>query len=198
VPLHFVVAPHAVNYPFDYGSEAEINLYPFQLPIYIDDIPAVHQWIQRQGPVFGQESEQTYVILDKFNRAIARGFTYVRREEPGVQSPGTTIKFVSGYMHVPALESGSATTHAWAEVYLPGADWKGFDTTADEVTGSYHSPGAVTRHPLRRWPEVSSARPANGRRLRFMSKQEIPRRHSRIAMAAGAAREVGPASAETE
>lgn len=96
MPLDFVVAPHAVNYPFDYGSEEEINLYPFQLPIYIDDIPAVHQWIQRQGPVFGQESEQTYVILDKINRAIANGFTYLRREEPGVQSPGTTLKLGSG------------------------------------------------------------------------------------------------------
>ena len=49
---------------------------------------------------------------------------------------GLASRFVSGYLHMPEDESGNAATHAWAEVYLPGPGWKGFDPTSGVVTGS--------------------------------------------------------------
>jgi transglutaminase-like putative cysteine protease len=42
-----------------------------------------------------------------------------------------------------ASEVGS--THAWAEVYIPGAGWKGFDPTIGDIVGSDHIPVAVAR-----------------------------------------------------
>jgi transglutaminase-like putative cysteine protease len=60
---------------------------------------------------------------------------------------GLAARFVSGYLHCPATEIGHGTTHAWAEVYLPGAGWKGFDPTTGEVVGINHIPVAVHRHP---------------------------------------------------
>jgi len=111
-------------------------------------------------------------LLDKMNRAVVDHFTYVKREEPGVQAPSETLahhsgscrdyaalfieacrylglasRFVSGYLHAPATEAGNASTHAWAEVYLPGSGWKGFDPTIGEVTGARHIAVAVARHP---------------------------------------------------
>ena len=93
------------------------------------------------------------------------------REEPGVQSAiktlacgtgscrdfaflfmeamrclGLAARFVSGYLYAPLIaEIGS--THAWAEVYLPGAGWKGFDPTIGKIVGSDHIAVAVARLP---------------------------------------------------
>ena len=38
-------------------------------------------------------------------------------------------------------------THAWAEVFLPGAGWKGFDPTLGVLVGADHIPVAVARSP---------------------------------------------------
>ena len=60
---------------------------------------------------------------------------------------GLASRFVSGYLFMPGSDIGNASTHAWAEVYLPGAGWKGFDPTSGEVTGDRHIAVAVARHP---------------------------------------------------
>lgn len=169
-PLDFLVADYAVNYPFIYGPEERVELLPYEQPAYPNDQDAVRDWVSAFG--LAQGTIETYALLDQMNRAVLDQFTYVRREEPGVQLPSRTIaerggscrdyaalfveacrylglasRFVSGYLHAPATEAGNAATHAWAEVYLPGPGWKGFDPTIGEVTGARHIAVAVARHP---------------------------------------------------
>ena len=60
---------------------------------------------------------------------------------------GVAARFVSGYVHDSAAEAGGAASHAWAEVYLPGAGWKGFDPTSAAVVGPDHIPVAVHHNP---------------------------------------------------
>jgi transglutaminase-like putative cysteine protease len=169
-PLDFLVEDHAVNYPFLYQGDERPDLLPFQQPAYPNDQKAIRDWLRELG--FGSGPCETYAMLDRLNRAIGESFTYVVREEEGVQPPAQTLherrgscrdyaalfieacrdlglasRFVSGYSHGAASESGSAATHAWAEVYLPGPGWKGFDPTSGELTGAHHIPVAVARHP---------------------------------------------------
>ena len=169
-PLDFLVEDYAVEYPFVYRPEERTDLIPFQQPVYPNDQKAIRDWLSELG--VGARASETYAMLDRINRAIAATFTYVVRDEEGVQSPVQTLaerrgscrdyaavfieacralglasRFVSGYSHGPASESANATTHAWAEVYLPGPGWKGFDPTSGEVTGTHHIPIAVARHP---------------------------------------------------
>jgi transglutaminase-like putative cysteine protease len=97
-------------------------------------------------------------LLRAMTLGIRRDFLYKRRTEKGVQSPGETLRrrsgscrdfavlmieaarsiglaarFVSGYIFVPGADSGitngAGSTHAWMQVYLPGAGWIDFDPT---------------------------------------------------------------------
>jgi len=59
---------------------------------------------------------------------------------------GLATRFVSGYLHTPLVDT-PGSTHAWAEVYLPGAGWKGFDPTTGNMAGTDHIAVAVARLP---------------------------------------------------
>lgn len=169
-PLDFLIEPSAVNFPFHYDATEGIDLMPFQMSIFPGDAKILREWMNpfwRLGQIL-----ETYVLLDSINKAIATQIEYQIREEPGVQSPTATLtkksgscrdmatlfieacrliglaaRFVSGYLHAPVSEAGYGSTHAWSEIYLPGAGWKGFDSTIGEVVGSQHIAVAVSRHP---------------------------------------------------
>lgn len=169
-PLDFLVADSAVFYPFQYDPAEWVELGPYRLPVFPEDQPQVGRWLRpfwQPGHVV-----ETYSLLEWVNKALACGLGYVRREQPGVQTPAQTLaagcgscrdtatffieacrwlglaaRFVSGYLYEPGAPQGPGATHAWAEVYLPGAGWKGFDTTSGLLTGHDHIAVAVGRHP---------------------------------------------------
>jgi transglutaminase-like putative cysteine protease len=169
-PLDFLVADYAINYPFTYKPEDLVLLSPYM------DVPdretkeKLSVWLtniwQPGEPI------QTYTLLQKMGTYIYQNLTYRLREEPGVQSAGQTLysgtgscrdfatlfmaasrylglasRFVSGYLHTPPSSVNYGSTHAWAEVYLPGAGWKGFDPTIGEMAGTEHIAVAVARSP---------------------------------------------------
>jgi transglutaminase-like putative cysteine protease len=170
-PLDFVVDPEATFYPFTYSAEDVARLAPQRAMAWYGDYAAVEQYLREIG-LMAAHGWQTFSVLDTFNRAIARDFRYKAREEQGVQSPGQTLatrsgscrdlaalfldgcrllglasRFISGYHTSYANETGPGSTHAWAEVYIPGPGWTGFDPTAGVVTGNEHIAVAVARHP---------------------------------------------------
>ena len=62
---------------------------------------------------------------------------------------GFGARIVSGYLYNPELNfvgsRGAGSTHAWAEVYVPGAGWITFDPTNRSVGGVNLIPVAVAR-----------------------------------------------------
>jgi transglutaminase-like putative cysteine protease len=175
-PFDFQIEPQAFRYPFVYDRETALELSVLLQPAYPDDTPAVREWMRQ----FWQQGHttETLAMLQQMNGQISHGFQYQVRHEPGVQPPALTLarasgscrdfatlfieacrclglgaRFVSGYI---LSGSAGASTHAWAEAYLPGGGWKGFDPTLGLLTTAQHVAVAVSRHPENATPIAGS------------------------------------------
>ncbi|MEO1038669.1 MAG: transglutaminase family protein [Pseudomonadota bacterium] len=75
-----------------------------------------------------------------------------------VRSVGLAARFVSGYLYDPAIDggpsdiTGAGATHAWMEIYLPGAGWVEFDPTNGSAGGRNLVRVAVAREPAQAMP----------------------------------------------
>lgn len=170
--LDLPVEEHARNHPFTYSEEDRIALQHYLQPFYATDTAGsktLRTWAQEftaQG-----NATDSRLLLVQMNQAIREGMSYEVRHEEGVQSPQVTLqrrkgscrdfatlmieavrllgyaaRFVSGYIHAPALLNGVGSTHAWLQVYLPGAGWIPFDPTNNLVGGSSLIRVGVARH----------------------------------------------------
>jgi transglutaminase-like putative cysteine protease len=169
-PLNFMVSDYALRYPFAYHIDDEPLLSPYMTLPDSQTITLLKSWIAK----FWQPGDkiQTYTLLQRIAEYIYQTLTYRVREEPGVQKAKQTLeygtgscrdfavlfiaaarfmglaaRFVSGYLHAQMSEANYGATHAWAEVYLPGAGWKGFDPTIGKIAGTDHIAVAVARLP---------------------------------------------------
>ena len=57
---------------------------------------------------------------------------------------GFAAQFVTGYVQMGEGQHGA--THAWAEIYIPGAGWQGYDPTNNKLSGDEHITVAVAPH----------------------------------------------------
>lgn len=167
-PLDFLIDPAALTYPFQYATDEQAELIPYRLSSYPHDGPGLQTWLSRIHTP-GQ-LVNTFDLLNQLNTGIYESFRYTRREEPGVQLPSQTLawgtgscrdyavlmmeaarawgfgaRFVTGYIQTDQGQHGA--THAWTEIYIPGAGWRGFDPTNNKLAGAEHVSVAVARDP---------------------------------------------------
>ncbi len=194
--IEWLIDPNASGFPFQYAPEEQIELIHYRLPSYPYDGPTLQQWLRdlyRPGQVVG-----TYELLEKLNSHIHRTFAYAHREDAGVQFPCDTLRrgsgscrdfavlmmeavrhwgfgarFVTGYIQMNEGQHGA--THAWTEVYIPGAGWRGFDPTNNKLAGSEHVSVAVAREQEKASPLSGSWEgPANAFDRMYVSVEVAP------------------------
>jgi len=103
-----------------------------------------------------EEGTQDPVTTLRRNAGTCRDFALLMME--GARSLSLAARFVTGYLYDPALDGASSTmqgagsTHAWVQVYLPGAGWVEFDPTNGLVGGRNLIRVAVARDPAQAVP----------------------------------------------
>jgi transglutaminase-like putative cysteine protease len=167
----FPIAVSAMSYPFVYPEDDWTDLGVLTRPKYADPEQRFGGWVA--GFVRSRPTD-TLALLKDLNEGIAARTFYESRETEGTQTPLETLelgrgscrdlalllveaarvlglgaRIVSGYLHDPRAEltgsAGDGSTHAWAEIYLPGAGWIAFDSTNRSVGSGNLIPVAVAR-----------------------------------------------------
>ncbi len=175
----YSIEDYARTYPFAYGAEEMPDLVRLIERQYLDPDHRIDNWVKRF--LKPGRMTDTGQLLMTMTYAIKEGFTYTHRLERGTQDPLTTLntskgtcrdfavlmieavrslrlaaRFVSGYLHVPTNEDeahlGGGNTHAWCQVYLPGAGWVEFDPTNGIVGNRDLIRVAVARDPRQALP----------------------------------------------
>jgi transglutaminase-like putative cysteine protease len=167
----FDVAASAISYPFQYSAGEWIDLGALTLRQYPDTAGQLASWAA--AFVRGNPTD-TLALLKDLSLGVAGSVGYQSRDDEGTQSPTETLnraigscrdfavlfveaarglgfgaRLVSGYLYrpdpAPVTPGDTGSTHAWAEIFVPGAGWITFDPTNRGVGGSNLIPVAVTR-----------------------------------------------------
>lgn len=127
-------------------------------------LTALNAGITAQFTYQSREEEGTqppYMTLDR-GSGTCRDFALFLME--AVRSLGLAARFVTGYIYDPSLDggdetnsmSGSGSTHAWVQIYLPGAGWVEFDPTNNIIGGNHLIRVGVVRDPSQAIPVTGS------------------------------------------
>lgn len=156
----FATEERAKLWPFDYDADMLPDLAPY-MRVH-NPSPELDAWA-RKFTRAGRDTETGHLLMT-MTMGVRESFVYSRRTDPGTQAPDLTLstrhgtcrdfawlmieacrslglaaRFVTGYIYVPSRDGsvlrGGGATHAWVQVFLPGAGWVEFDPT-NGIVGS--------------------------------------------------------------
>ena len=164
------------RYPLKFSPMEESITSAFRLSTFPAHAGRVAEWLR--GEIDQANFCEAETLAAAVNQKVRR--TIRRRDENGMQTPEETLgsrsgscsdmamllvecwrvlgfpaRFVSGYLDS-ASEGGRASTHAWAETYLPEVGWTGFDPTLGTLTNGQHVAVGVSNDPRSVLPVTGS------------------------------------------
>ncbi len=179
----FSITPDASRYPFIYSADDRIDLGRMLERQYLDPNNRLGAWAR--GFVRSNPTDTSALLADLNNGVKAQIFYQSRETEgtqtptetlirgwgscrdlavlfiEAARSLGFGARVVTGYLYRASADAGSSaaigagTTHAWADIYIPGSGWIAYDPTNGTIGGKDLIRVAVTR-------DISQAVPISG------------------------------------
>jgi transglutaminase-like putative cysteine protease len=163
-PFDYLLEPWAGQLPIDYPASLLLQLQPYlggqQVPYATSVDPVALQLAQE---IWDKVAGSTTYFATELTQRIYQDCKYIIRET-GVPQPagrtwstrlgscrdfavlfvevcraiGLAARFVSGYHEGDPDSDEELHLHAWAEIYLPGGGWRGFDPTHGLAVSDRH------------------------------------------------------------
>ena len=173
--LDLPLAIRAEDFPFEYNAEERLVLAHYRAPYYDDPQGTLRDWASRFVPAQGgigtrellvnmtKSIRDSMLYLARFDHGVQTPYETLELQSgtcrdfatlmiEAVRWLGYAARFVSGYLYTPWLDDqtqppiGVGATHAWLQVYLPGAGWIPFDPTNNLIGGTDLIRVGVARH----------------------------------------------------
>ncbi len=184
-PFHYILEPWARQIPISYPAAIGQQLQPYLCQQMFGQPAVPDPTAIDLAKMLLQETEgNVSAFLSKLNQQIYTTCRQVIREEGAPMPPSVTwsqklgscrdfavlfmetcraiglaTRFVSGYHQVDP--GNTAHLHAWVEVYLPGAGWRGYDPTQNVVVYDRHVALAAAALPYYAAPVQGTFQGAN-------------------------------------
>lgn len=206
-PFDYLVEPWALELPMDYPSAKALQLKPYlEWPSGwgIDEATAP-QVLDIACQLKREHRNNVGYFLTGLAQLIPQQCTYQQRLEGDPYPPAVTLakrsgtcrdytvlfmavcravglaaRFVSGYQEGDLDGDVPHDLHAWAEVYVPGGGWRGFDPTLGLAVGDRHIALAAAIDPKQAAPVTGTFQPGSKAETTLESRISITETASQI------------------
>lgn len=172
---------HVEPFPFHYDVEDNIDLAPLLPMLFPQNRSEIERWIRTVMPeapsnclqvldLLGATIHERFIYRRRADYGVqspaetiasasgtCRDFALLFMEAARIL--GFAARFVTGYLYDPGADetngntvSGGGATHAWADIFVPGAGWIAFDPTNRIIAGRNLIRVATTRTPAQAVP----------------------------------------------
>lgn len=174
-PEKGLLAPGAARLPLQLPTDSRSKLQPYFMPPWVD--PSVKVYANE---IAQSANWSTLEFLEALALRIHKGLSYRARLEGPPWTPDVTLarrqgtcrdftvlfmeacralgiatRFVSGY-HVRDRDNTGHELHAWAEAFLPGFGWQGYDPIIGKIVQDRHVAVATAAIPIGAAPIMGS------------------------------------------
>jgi len=191
-PFDFLLAGSHLELPLAYHEPVRSAVAP-----YLEDLNghgAVREFV---GSVAEKAEWKTMAFLTALNRTLFETFHHLIRHEglpnsaevtlgehagscrdlallfcAACRAVGIPARFVSGYERAAAFEE-KASMHAWAEVYLLGGGWRGYDPSRGLAVSTSHVAVAAAANPRLAAPITGSYSGAARSKMEFAISMQV-------------------------
>jgi transglutaminase-like putative cysteine protease len=190
-PFDYLLTAPDTRLPMEYAFPLRAPLAPYLLP---DPSPAVHLFARSLA---AECAWQTIPFLAALNQRLFATTRYIIREAGPPHPAETTLhsregscrdlavlfcaacravglaaRFVSGYERDASLQE-NGDLHAWAEIYLEGAGWRGYDPSRALAVAASHVAVAASSDPLLASPVSGTFRGSASAKMEFSISMQV-------------------------